>query len=222
MSQGNIQNPHTLITTFSPKLIDKFKRFGRMKFKGICWKQDSVHFLHKNISNFCISYKSDTCSKDLNIDFTLDECLFGAVKLTNNADTDKCKYSGYGREFDSRSKFLWKDGSAGENVIIFGVNNSSSVHIDGWYKSVLVLGDGPTKCLDNAVITVEAKCPINFTETGKRFVLSPHYNGRDSFLFVNAVKMYKFKAKHSEIKPYPLCFGNISKDFTLDNMKIQD
>ena len=48
-------------------------------------------------------------------------------------------------------------------------------------------------------------------------MLSLHYNGGNSFLFVNAVKMYQFKEKDSEIKPYPLCLGNTSKDFTLDN-----
>ena len=46
-----------------------------------------------------------------------------------------------------------------------------------------------------------------------------HYNGSNSFLFVNAVKMYQFKAKDSDIKPYPLCLGNISKGYTLGNMK---
>ena len=46
-----------------------------------------------------------------------------------------------------------------------------------------------------------------------------HYNGSNSFLFVNAVKMYQFKAKDSDIKRYPLCLGNISKGYTLGNMK---
>ena len=50
-------------------------------------------------------------------------------------------------------------------------------------------------------------------------MLSLHYNGSNSFLFVNAVTMYQFKAKYSEVKAYSLRFGNISKDFTLDNMK---
>ena len=50
-------------------------------------------------------------------------------------------------------------------------------------------------------------------------MLSLHYNGSNSFLFVNAVKMYQFKAKHSEIKPNRSCLGNILKDFTIDNLK---
>ena len=50
-------------------------------------------------------------------------------------------------------------------------------------------------------------------------MLSLEYNGRNSFLFVNLTKMYQFKAKDSEIKPYLLCLGNILKDFTISNMK---
>ena len=46
-----------------------------------------------------------------------------------------------------------------------------------------------------------------------------HYNGANSYLFVNGTEIYKFKAKDSEIVPIPLCLGNISKDWSLDNMK---
>ena len=53
----------------------------------------------------------------------------------------------------------------------------------------------------------------------KIFVLSLHYNGSNSFLFVNATKVYQFKAKNSEIKDYALCLGNVSKDFTINKMK---
>ena len=44
-----------------------------------------------------------------------------------------------------------------------------------------------------------------------------HYNGANSYLFVNGTEIIKFKAKDSEIKVYPLCLGN--KDFSVDNMK---
>ena len=71
--------------------------------------------------------------------------------------------------------------------------------------------------LDNTAIT-EDKYSINFTESGKRFVLGLHHNGSNSFLFVNTVKMCQFKAKDLEIKPYSLCLGNISQYFTLNNM----
>ena len=50
-------------------------------------------------------------------------------------------------------------------------------------------------------------------------MLSLHYNGSNSFLFVNTVKLDQFKAKSSKIKPWPLCLGNIPKNFTFNNMK---
>ena len=46
-----------------------------------------------------------------------------------------------------------------------------------------------------------------------------HYNGANSNLFVDGIKIYKFKAKYSEIVATPLCLGNISKDWSVDNMK---
>ena len=60
---------------------------------------------------------------------------------------------------------------------------------------------------------------INFSVTRKKFCLSLHYNGPNSYLFVNGTKIYKFKAKDSEIVASPLCLGNISKDWLIDNMK---
>ena len=45
------------------------------------------------------------------------------------------------------------------------------------------------------------------------------YNGANSYLFVNSTEIIKFKAKDSEITAYPLCLGNISKDWPVDNMK---
>ena len=50
-------------------------------------------------------------------------------------------------------------------------------------------------------------------------MLSLPYNGSNSFLFVNGTKIHQFKAKDFEIKKYPLCLGNISKDFSVNNMK---
>ena len=60
---------------------------------------------------------------------------------------------------------------------------------------------------------------INFTENNKKFCLSQHWNGANNYLFVNGREIYKFKAKNSEIVATPLCQGNISKDWTVENMK---
>ena len=60
---------------------------------------------------------------------------------------------------------------------------------------------------------------INFTVVRKKFCLSLHYNGANSYLFVNGTEIYKFKAKDFEIVVGPICLGNISKDWSVDNMK---
>ena len=60
---------------------------------------------------------------------------------------------------------------------------------------------------------------INFAVVRKKFCLSLHYNGENSYLLVNGTEIYKFKAKDSEIILGPICLGNISKDWSVDNMK---
>ena len=60
---------------------------------------------------------------------------------------------------------------------------------------------------------------INFTKEKVKFCLSLHYNGTNSYLFVNGSEIIKFKAKYSEINPYEFCLENISKDWSVDNMK---
>ena len=58
--------------------------------------------------------------------------------------------------------------------------------------------------------------------TGKKFCLCLHYNGANSYLFVNDKEIHKFRANVSEIVPTPLCLGNTSKDWSVDNMKKLD
>ena len=152
--------------------------------------------IHKKLINLYISYILDQWSRDLNTDLTLNNCLFGSVKLTKNADPDKHKYSGYGIGFDSRLEFLLTDSSVGKNVINFGAHMSSSVHFDNKNKDISILGKGPIQRLYDITLTAEAKYLINFTQSEKRFALSLHYNGRNSLLFVNATKIYQFKEKN--------------------------
>ena len=84
-------------------------------------------------------------------------------------------------------------------------------------KDILVLGKGPTQGFEHT-LTAE-KYNIDFTVSGKKFCLSLHYNGDNSYLFVNGVEQFKFKAKDSSIVANPLCSGNISKDWCAANMK---
>ena len=138
--------------------------------------------------------------------------------MTKNADIDKYEYSVYGTGFDRRSNFSFPGAGFGQNVLIFGADMSSSAHIDNKKKDILVLEKGPRQGLKHT-LTAEKICSIIFTVTKKKFCLRSHYNGANSYLFVNGTEMYKFKAKDSEIVATPLCLGNISKDWSIDNMK---
>ena len=82
---------------------------------------------------------------------------------------------------------------AGEKIV-FGVDNIFYVHADHKKKKILVLAECPTQGLVDTTITAEAKYPINFTQSGNKFVLSLHYNGSNS-LFVNAVKKVSIQSK---------------------------
>ena len=81
-----------------------------------------------------------------------------------------------------------------------------SVHIDSKAKDILILGDGPIQGLGDTTLTAEAVYSINFTQSNSTFCLSLHYNGSNSFLFVNATKKHQFKAKDSEITKISFVF----------------
>ena len=61
---------------------------------------------------------------------------------------------------------------------------------------------------------------INFSKGAKKICLNLRYNGANSYLFVNGTEIIKFKAKDSKIVASPLCLGNISKDWSTENMLI--
>ena len=80
-------------------------------------------------------------------------------------------------------------------------------------KYILTLVKGPTQGL-----TAEVDYSINCTEQEKKFCLSLYYNGSTSYLFVNGVKIYQIRAKDSQLVLHPMCLGNISQNFLIDNM----
>ena len=174
-------------------------------------------YTHEKVVNIYFVYElGASTSNDSNP--TLKNCLFGAVTLTKDGDIDKYGYSGYGIGFDRKSSFSFHDGEFGQNVIIFGADMSSFAHIDNKKKDILILGKGPKQGLEHT-LTTEKIYSITFTLTKKKFCLSLHYNGANSYLFVNGAEIYKFKAKDSKIVATPSCLGNISKDWSVDNIK---
>ena len=199
-------------------MIDYYNTKTRLKLDKSCLKQPKkITYDKGRIVNVCIVYKLGASSSNYT-DPTLKNCLFGAVTLTKNTYIEKYGYSGFGIGFDRRSNFSFPGGGFGQNILIFGVHMSSSPHIDNKEKDILVLGKGPTQGLEHT-LTAEKMYSINFTVTKKKFCLGLHYNGANNYLFVNGIEIYKFKAKDSKILVGPICLGNISKDWSVDNMK---
>ena len=185
----------------------------RVEFKGSCLKQDKITYTHGKIVKIYIVYEISTnfnIIQHFHSYSTLDNCLFGAVSLAKKADVDRYKYSRYGIGFDRHGFFSHPSGGTGRNVIIFGVDMSSSTKIDNKKKDILILDKGPTQGLEHT-LSAEKMYSINFTENNKTFCLSLHYSGANIYLLM--------VAKDSEIVASLLCLGNNSKDLTVDNIK---
>ena len=82
---------------------------------------------------------------------------------------------------------------------------SSSTTIDNKGKDILILGIGPMQGLGEHSLSAEKMCSINFTKVNTKFCLSLHYNGANSYLFVNGIEIYKFTAQNFMIIPNNLC-----------------
>ena len=95
--------------------------------------------------------------------------------MTENVDSEKYCYSRCGIRFDTCGTFSLPDVSGfGRNVIIFEVDNSSSVHTAKRKKDILILGKGPTDGLDDTILTAETECSIRFSEWQNKSCLSLH------------------------------------------------
>ena len=90
-----------------------------LTFNGDCLKQDKFYYTPDNIINIYIVYDL-TSTTNYNPEFTLENCLFGSVKITKNTDANKYKCSGYGIGFDGKGFFTHPAGSFGNNATIFG------------------------------------------------------------------------------------------------------
>ena len=94
---------------------------------------------------------------------------------------------------------------------------NSFTHANNKTRSILVLGKDFIHGTDNTTIYAEKMYSISFTLANKKFCLSLHYNGDNSYQFVNGKEIISIKAKDSEVVPYPSCLGGLSKDFSLPN-----
>ena len=144
------------------------------------------------------------------------------MQITKNAtDNSENNYKGYGICFDEGSQFghIMSEGGRthitnGRNVLIFGADMSFSIHRTNRANHIHVIGDGLTQGIHDTTLYVEKKYFRNFTEPNVKFVLSLHYNGNDSYLFVNGRQELKFKCKTDQLVKEKLCLGNLSDQWT--------
>ena len=202
-------------TTDLPSLVDN----GRMSVKLASAYFEQTKLIrpnNNNVINIYIVYKIKPMFRLS--DYTVQNALFGGVKITKNAiDTSKHKYEGYGICFDEGGTFSKRGINNGRYVLIFGVHESSLVHANNKANNIYVMGHLFVQSINDTTLYAEKIYSQNFTAVNKKFVLSLHYNGDDSYLFVNDKQELKFKVKDDQIGKEILCLGNISDDWTAAN-----
>ena len=220
MSTGIFSNDHNnthphLKSISSPngplKLLIKNGRF--------CIDFNGNYTKHLNFSAIDI-YSLDQISNTRNTDFTAQNCLFSTVKITKNRNTSKYKYVGYGTCFGESSNFSFGNRMDAKNVILLGYDAKNSPLVNNKKSNIIVLGEDFIQELTTDgtgnTIYVDKIYKTNMTEPNKKFVLSLHYNGNNSYFFVNGKEELKFKAQSftNTMKSQLFCIGNSSTNWT--------
>ena len=120
--------------------------------------------------------------------FILNICLL----CQKSSDKSRWIYGGYGTAFNALGSWHF-DHDFARNVIIFGVDNSSSSHTDNLKNDFLVLGEGPTDNINGSIGAAQKKFSIHFSKAKTKFCLSFHNNGHNSYLFVKGKKPISLK-----------------------------
>ena len=136
----------------------------KLKFVGSLLKQDKITYNHGPIVNIYTVYR---LSPRITSNITLENCLFGAVKVTKILKINT--YSGYGTAFDSGGSFSHPSGGYGKNVIIFGADLSSSAHPNNRANNISVLGKDFIQRVNGTKTYAEKMYSTNFTVTNKKF-----------------------------------------------------
>ena len=190
--------------------------------QGNYFQQNNVIIRNNyNVINIYCVYKLDPISSTRNTDYTIQNALSGVMKINKNTDSSKNNYMGCGICFDEGAQFghTVKKGNFdrttnAKNVIIFGVDMSSSVCATNRANNIYVMGKDFIQGINDTTIYAEKLFHNNFTEFGVKFVLSLHYNGDNSYLFANGRQELKFKTKYDQLINEKLCLGNLSSEWT--------
>ena len=221
----NYSNDSDMRAVENPKIkLPELKIDGRMyvSVTGNYFEQNKVITPNNNnvINIYCV-YELRSVDPPLIIEFTITNALFGAIAITKNTNTSKYKYKRYGICFDKSKIFTHtrKEGNinhttTARNVIIFGADMSFSKHASNKANNIYVMGQDYVKKINDTTIYADKMFYRKFTEPGKKFVLSLHYNGDNSYLLVNGKEELKFKAKIDLLVPEELCIGSLSNNWS--------
>ena len=190
---------------------------GRMRvyLSGNYFKQDRTRIPNNNnaINIYCV-YKLDPIASSRDTTFTIQNALFVAMQITKNTDTDKYKYKGYDICFEEDGLFSIGNINNGRSVIIFGVHENSIIHANNKANNIFVMGDEFVQGINDTTLYAKKMHSQNFPQPDTKFLLSLHYNGDDSYLFVNGKQELKFKCKTEHLVKEKLCIGNVSDKWT--------
>ena len=195
--------------------LPNLKNDGRMHvyLSGHHFQQNKVIIPNNNNAiNICCVYKLDPIASSRDTSFTIQNALFGAMQITKNAtDNSKNNYKGYGIFFYERSEFghtITECGFAHTTDVSFSVHKTNKA------KHIYLMGADYTQGINDTTIYAEKNFYRNFTDPGKKIVLSLHYNGDDSYLLVNGRQELKFKCNTDQLVKEKLCIGSLSDQGT--------
>ena len=216
-------NSNMTPTAVANNQFPELKTDGRMHvyLNGNYFVQNKAIISNNNnlISIYCV-YQLDPISSSRDTTYTIQNALFGAVQITKNADASKYAYKEYGICFDEGGMFSEGSINNGRNTLIFGVHESFLIHSNNKANNIYVMGKEFVQGINDTTLYADKVYSQNFTQPSKKFVLSLHYNGDNSYLFANGTQEFKFKAKNYKIlKNEKLCLRNLSNQWRITEYK---
>ena len=163
---------------------------------------EQKNYLTKTV-NVYTAYDLAAWPRNPTNNFKFKNCLSGATSIVKNSDKEQHVHSGYSITFNSTDWGNFGNGTA-RNFIIFGIDKSSSSHVDNHKNNFLILGLDATFGINGSFSLQEKKFSINFTKANIK--LSLHYNADNSYLFVNEKEIIKFKTNYKNVNcPTQFC-----------------
>ena len=173
----------------SKSVLPELKNDGKMhvSLSGNHFQQNKVIPNNNNMINIYCVYKIDPIVSARDDTFKVQNALFGAMEITKSADTSKYNYKGYGICFDEGGTFghTTREGNCDHTanarcVLIFGADMSFSTHKTNKPNNIYVMGELFVQGISDTTLCAEKKFNRTFTDSGKKFLLSLHYNGDNS------------------------------------------